>query len=1029
MTTSLMWCPGLKLSTESDRLDSIRIAFLPAGTMDTASSRLRCYTLAQELANLGFTVQLGMVPEQIVDVLFVQKRINAEVLELAKAVKWRGGLVIYDIDDYGDALAGLKVESKVHSEFIDQCDVISVDTDVRHDVFAADPLYARIPNRWVIPDPIDYVGGTFGTGHNTPVRQGGLIGCWFGNAPNIVPAIPYLEVARQCSAVARMDVISNKEFLGKLGEMLPDYRIEAWALNTFPQRLRESDFCLLIHDTGVEGVQKSNNKMLAALALGVVPFVSRTPAYESAARAMCLEDLLLDTPEDLSGKLTKKKIRALKAVIAAEPCQRELSKFQPAHVAKGFAEKLGELFSRRSSNNPAKRLTIVTHHYNNHEGVKLQLDTWRSYPKEILEQLDLIVVDDFSDSPAKHDFTGLPLRRFRVETDIEWNQCGCRNLGASQARTDWLLLYDIDHIIDRDNISRLLSGLGSLDPKCLYQFGRLENDVAIYSAPNCFLVDRLAFLDSGGYDEDFCGHYGLEDIYFLHCWQRRGNAIVQLTNVELRVDGVGTARLDRDLTRNRQLMEQKLRAEYMETGPRTRFSWQELETHSGVPCAESAPVAIIRLNLGSGEQPLPGYINVDLAPERRGQQPDVNCDVRDLRGVFSDGYADEILAVHVVEHMWRWEVVDILKEWVRVLKPGGDLILECPNLISACEALLQDPVAGAMPDQRGNRTMWCFYGDPSWKDPLMCHRWLYTPQSLADVMHEAGLRDLRQEPALFKARAPRDMRIVGTKPIGSANSSLLTVTGVSDSASPPFVLYHHNNLLVVESEENGASIRNLWVGPEFKFRQSAYIPADPKKLVLPYTQHLMASLLLSASPRSALVLGVGGAAVPRALKEMFSEKITVDLVDINKDVFSVAHEFFGLDDLGAYGLFEHDAENFVRRIRKTYDLIIVDIWNDVGVPDWLLSDEFLDNISRILAQDGVVALNAPMIHAEQLGRLLMRRFSCCFLLRGSNAAFFCSNNSSLNAAAIDRNTSDLRTSLTAMGVDVDAIRGSWGKLE
>jgi hypothetical protein len=60
--------------------------------------------------------------------------------------------------------------------------------------------------------------------------------------------------------------------------------------------------------------------------------------------------------------------------------------------------------------------------------------------------------------------------------------------------------------------------------------------------------------------------------------------------------------------------------------------------------------------------------------------------------------------------------------------------------------------------------MWVFYGDPAWRDPLMVHRWGYTPRSLAHVMHEAGLVNLRQEPAQFKLREPRDMRIVGEKP-------------------------------------------------------------------------------------------------------------------------------------------------------------------------------------------------------------------------------------------------------------------------
>ena len=112
----------------------------------------------------------------------------------------------------------------------------------------------------------------------------------------------------------------------------------------------------------------------------------------------------------------------------------------------------------------------------------------------------------------------------------------------------------------------------------------------------------------------------------------------------------------------------------------------------------------------------------------------------------------------------RWEVEQVLSEWVRVLKPKGKLILECPNLISACEEFLKDPEAGASPNQKGQKTMWVFYGDPRWRDPLMVHRWGYTPKSLAALLHNCGLTELKQEPAQFKLKEPRDMRITGIKP-------------------------------------------------------------------------------------------------------------------------------------------------------------------------------------------------------------------------------------------------------------------------
>ena len=167
---------------------------------------------------------------------------------------------------------------------------------------------------------------------------------------------------------------------------------------------------------------------------------------------------------------------------------------------------------------------------------------------------------------------------------------------------------------------------------------------------------------------------------------------------------------------------------------------------------------MVKLNLGCGDKILPGYVNVDTVSSRAGKQPDVNADIRDLSKIKSS-VADEILAVHVVEHFYYWEVIPLLKSWKRLLKPGGKLILECPNLLYACQMIVENPAKRSQPGKAGQMSMWPLYGDPSWKDPLMCHKWAYTPESLMAVLQEAGFQQAMQEPAQFKLREPRDMRI------------------------------------------------------------------------------------------------------------------------------------------------------------------------------------------------------------------------------------------------------------------------------
>lgn len=177
-----------------------------------------------------------------------------------------------------------------------------------------------------------------------------------------------------------------------------------------------------------------------------------------------------------------------------------------------------------------------------------------------------------------------------------------------------------------------------------------------------------------------------------------------------------------------------------------------------------------RLNLGCGDKLLPGYVNVDIAPMRGGARPDVVCDIRTLEG-FGEACAQEIMAIHVIEHFQRWEVVGVLQVWWRVLAPGGKLVLETPNLLSACKALLANPLKAARAGKTGQASMWPLYGDPSWKDPLMVHKWLYTPQSLGEILHEAGFRSIARAPAQFKMRDPRDMRLEACRPVEAQTGS------------------------------------------------------------------------------------------------------------------------------------------------------------------------------------------------------------------------------------------------------------------
>lgn len=166
------------------------------------------------------------------------------------------------------------------------------------------------------------------------------------------------------------------------------------------------------------------------------------------------------------------------------------------------------------------------------------------------------------------------------------------------------------------------------------------------------------------------------------------------------------------------------------------------------------------INFGSGANPIPGFYNIDAVRNPRAPgapellyaaEFDENGDL--LAPVpLPAGQAAELHAYHVIEHVYRWEAPALVREWKRLLQPGGKLVLELPNLLSACKNVL----AGTS-DQMG---MWPIYGDWNHRDPYMMHKHGYTPDSITKLLIGCGYHSVvHLPPQTHGQRTNRDMRI------------------------------------------------------------------------------------------------------------------------------------------------------------------------------------------------------------------------------------------------------------------------------
>lgn len=79
-------------------------------------------------------------------------------------------------------------------------------------------------------------------------------------------------------------------------------------------------------------------------------------------------------------------------------------------------------------------------------------------------------------------------------------------------------------------------------------------------------------------------------------------------------------------------------------------------------------------------------VRLDLDPK---VIPDIICSTVDMRRLVASSSVDAVWSSHNLEHLFDHEVPLALSEFRRVLKPGGFLLLRCPDLLAVVETIVR----------------------------------------------------------------------------------------------------------------------------------------------------------------------------------------------------------------------------------------------------------------------------------------------------------------------------------------------------
>jgi len=135
-----------------------------------------------------------------------------------------------------------------------------------------------------------------------------------------------------------------------------------------------------------------------------------------------------------------------------------------------------------------------------------------------------------------------------------------------------------------------------------------------------------------------------------------------------------------------------------------------------------------KLNLGSGDMPRKGYINIDINPEKK-EYIDLFFDVTN-KLPFEDESVIEIYSHHLVEHIDPEQFVLMLKDWFRVLIKGGRVEINTPDI----EGIMKEFLTTSY--KRKEELMTGLIGYP--EDPLMRHHIIYWSGKLEEMLSDAG---------------------------------------------------------------------------------------------------------------------------------------------------------------------------------------------------------------------------------------------------------------------------------------------------
>lgn len=111
---------------------------------------------------------------------------------------------------------------------------------------------------------------------------------------------------------------------------------------------------------------------------------------------------------------------------------------------------------------------------------------------------------------------------------------------------------------------------------------------------------------------------------------------------------------------------------------------------------------------------------------------------------------------------------------------------------------------------------------------------------------------------------------------------------------------------------------------------------------------------------SILVLGLGGGSVIETLKTDFNYQNQITAVDIDPQIIAIAKNEFQIETSKKLNIICDDALHYIENTPDTFDLIIIDLFIDLTVPEQFLDLSFWETTLKRKSASGSILFNASL---------------------------------------------------------------------